>query len=291
MTLTSRTLHAPDGTAIHVRTWAPEGAPRYVVTIVHGNSDHAGRFDELARALVATGALVIGPDLRGQGKSGGPRGHVDGFERYVGDVLWVMRQTASELPPALQPEAAPWFLFGHSMGGLIALLLLVDEPRAVPLRGAVVSAPLLGIAVKVPAVKLLLGRVMARVYPRFALPVELPPSDVARDPERVAAYDADPLRSKVVTAGWFAAMNRAMERVTAGLPDVTTPLLLYVGTGDRIVDAHAAQRGFERLRQPAAHDQTLRVFEGYYHELHNEPPERRAGVLELVVGWIRDRAG
>jgi alpha-beta hydrolase superfamily lysophospholipase len=285
----SRTVSASDGTAIHVDAWAPEGTPTCVVVVAHGGAEHVGRYANLAGDLGRIGAYVFGPDHRGQGRSGGVRGHVDRFETYADDLRRVMMDVRDGLPPSHRPEAVPWFLFGHSMGGLISLTALLEHADAIPLRGAILSSPLLGLTMKVPAIKRAIGKLAAVLAPKLALPAGIPDDAICRDPDVVRRYAADPHRATVVTAAWFAAMNAAIARVEHDAARLELPLLWIVGTGDLICDHHASERIFAKLPDPAAHDQTFVAFEGYYHELHNEPEELRAPVVERIVKWVEDR--
>lgn len=286
MVYTEHTSTASDGTSLHVDVWRPETAPKFVVVIAHGGAEHAGRYAQLAGELVAQGGLVFGPDHRGLGRSAGPRGHVARFEDYAHDLHQVMREQASRGGDSERPEVLPWFLFGHSMGGLLSLIYLLEHERDFPLRGALLSSPLLGLTMKVNPVKLAVGRLAARIAPRLALPSGLPAEAVSRDPEVVRRYVADPLRVGVVTAGWFGAMNAAIARVVQHASTIALPCLWYVGTGDQICDHHATLALFRGLPKAAARDQTMREFAGYYHELHNEPAELRAPVVAMISEWI-----
>jgi alpha-beta hydrolase superfamily lysophospholipase len=283
-----QTLETPDGTRLHVERWTPDEV-RFVVAVSHGGAEHVGRYERLARELGARGGLVFGADHRGQGRSGGPKGHVDRFETYAGDLRHVMLETAAALPESARPQAVPWFLFGHSMGGLIALVYLLDRARDVPLRGGIVSAPLLGLTMKVNPIKLAVGKLAARLVPRLTLPSGIPPESICRDAEVVRRYLADERRADVVSAGWFAAMNEAITRVSHEAAGLELPMLWYLGTGDRICDRHATERVFASMTRAEARDQTLRRFDGYYHELHNEPDDLRAPVVAMLLEWIEHR--
>jgi alpha-beta hydrolase superfamily lysophospholipase len=299
-------IDAADGTPLHVERWEPEGEVRFVVVLVHGGAEHVGRYGRVARMFVEHGGLCFGPDHRGQGSSGGRKGHVASFEQYAADLGQVMQAVAAELPEAQRPDVIPWFVFGHSMGGLITLTYLLEQARApgdagqpalagrvqpLPLRGAVISSPLLEVAVKVNPLKRLLGIVMARLWPTLALPTGIPPSAICRDAAEVARYTKDPRRVGVVTAGWFGAMNRATLRVRAEVAKIELPCLWYVGTGDTICNHQTTLATFRTIPAPDAHEQSMHVFDGYYHELHNEPDELRAPVMDLVEGWVLQRAG
>lgn len=299
-----QTMQAADGTPLHVERWEPRGPVRFVVVLVHGGAEHVGRYERLAKAFGEHGGLCFGPDHRGQGKSGGRKGHLRAFEEYAADLGVVMQTMAAQLPESERPDAIPWFVFGHSMGGLITLTYLLEQARApvkddqgalpgtvqaVPLRGAIISSPLIEVAVKVHPLKRLLGNLAAKIWPTLALPTGIPPEAICRDSDEVARYSRDPRRVGVVTAGWFAAMNRATARVRAEVAKIELPCLWYVGTGDTICSHQATVAVFRSIPEPEARDHSLHCFEGYYHELHNEPPELRKPVLELVESWVLER--
>ena len=75
----------------------------------------------------------------------------------------------------------------------------------------------------------------------------------------------------------------------AEVAGVTTPLYWYVGTGDKICAHEASQEAFATLTAPEDNDQTLQAWGGYYHELHNEPPELRKPVIDSIREWIAAR--
>ena len=285
-------FRTPDGTDLYVDRWAPEGEVEFVVVVAHGGAEHVSRYAFMAERWNAQGGYVFGPDHRGQGRSGGSPGHVDGFETYAADLHALMLDTAAK-DPSLAPNRVPWFLFGHSMGGLISLTYLLDHAadggRELPLRGAIISAPLLGLTMKVPLVKRLAAKLLNLIAPRLALPAGLPPEAISRDAEEVARYVADERRITGVSARWAASMEAAIARVEAQAPKLSLPMLWYVGTGDLIWDPEVTRRVFASLPQPEQNDQTLRVFEGYYHELHNEPAELRAPIHTMIDAWMQER--
>jgi len=286
---TTRDLQTRDHTRIHVETWSPPSPPRFVVCIAHGGAEHIGRYARIAGWFAERGGLTFGADHRGQGKSGGPPGHVEHFSVYANDLAEVVTQQQDNLPENARPDAIPWFLFGHSMGGLIALTYLLDQSGRHPFSGAIISAPLLGLTMKVPPLKLKIGQIAARIAPRLTLPSGIPAASISRDPAEVDAYTRDRRRVDKVSARWFAAMNAAVARVSAEAYKLELPMLWYVGTGDLICDPGATRRVFDTLGQPAIRSQSLRTFDGYYHELHNEPELLRQPIKELLLGWIEPR--
>lgn len=278
-----RTIQASDGTEIHVTLWHPEGPPRFAVLVSHGQSEHMGRHAWLAEHLVSSGALVFGPDHRGEGRSGGPRGYVESFEVYAQDLAEVMQEVSGDLPPD-----CPRLLFCHSMGGLIGLHYLLDHGTQQRIRAAVVSAPLIQLALDVGAFKRWAAGLANWLVPKLPFPSEMPSSEVLKDPELRRLYDQDPLRTEAVTPRWFAAMKKGQARVQAETKSLTLPMFWYGGDADKVCSTPAAKALFDTLPDPEANDQSFEVLGGVLHEPHNETPEIREPIRAKAAQWLRD---
>jgi len=169
------------------------------------------------------------------------------------------------------------------MGGLIAIRRL--ERKGDGLAGAVISAPLLDVAVPVPAHKVLFAKVATRMSPRLRLDNEINPANLSRDPEVGRAYAADPLVNRKVSTKWFSEATRAMREAAEQAPKITTPILVMHGTEDRLASVDATRRVFERM---GSKDKELVIYPGFYHELFNEPEKQ--DVFERVTEWLNARA-
>lgn len=280
------------GVRLHVERWSPApGRPiRFVVVLSHGAAEHVGRYDHLAGWLVAQGGLVFGPDHRGQGLSRGLGGHIDDFSIYGDDLDEVIAAVCRDLPAAALPDEARWFLYGQGMGGLVVLTYLLDRGDDHPFAGAIVSAPLLALGMPVPAWKRRVADLLGRVWPRLRLPTGVPADAISRDPRVVTAFRGDRRRVDKVSARWFKAMHEAAARARDRAATLTLPMLWMVGSADRICDPAVTRATFEALTEADARDQTLRVFDGYAHELHNEPELLQRPVRDLLCAWIGQRA-
>src|SRR5213595_484527 len=186
------TLTAPDGTQLVYDAYEAT-APRAAVLALHGWFDHAGRWRETGERLCAAGYSAYLLDLRGHGRSGGRPGHLSRFSQLLGDLQAFRRVVR------LRTER-PQVLLGLSFGGLVALRYLETQPGDA-LAGAVLVSPWLGLAFQPRWWKVLLGRVLADLWPTLALPIDLKSADLSLDPAVGRAYDADPLVHGVMTAG------------------------------------------------------------------------------------------
>lgn len=267
-----RSLPAPDGLALLYRAWEVD-EPRGVVQIVHGLGEHGGRYAPFAELLTGRGLSCYAADLRGHGVSGGRRGHVARFAEYLDDV----ERLAAELPTGV-----PTFLFGHSLGGLIALRT-VERRGADGFAGLILSAPSLGLAGPARPWRDRAAAVLSRVAPTLDQPNGIDPDDLSHDPDAVAAYRNDPLVHDRITPRLFDEMRRAMRTAAEEAHRVSVPVLLVAPGQDRIVATPTALAVAERF----AGEVTVRAYPELYHEALNEA--QGAAVADDIAGWIEAR--
>jgi alpha-beta hydrolase superfamily lysophospholipase len=262
-----------DGVRLFERAWLPDGAAKARIVLVHGYAEHTGRYEYVGETLASAGYAVHAFDLRGHGRSEGDRVLVRSFDSYLDDVDVFLARVRPD-------NATPVFLLGHSMGGAIVALQAIE--RAPDIRGVVLSGPAIadrnGIAAWVMST-------IGRVLPRLPL-VKLDAAAVSRDPDVVRQYDEDPLvyRGRV-KAGLVAAMLDAGRRVFRGTASLSLPLLVVHGREDRLAPVAVSETLFGAV--PSS-DKTLKVYDGLYHEVFNEP--ERDDVLADVIAWLDARA-
>lgn len=263
------------GAEIFWQAWLPLGAPRAVVVIAHGVGEHSGRYGHVAARLTAAGFAAYALDHRGHGRSSGPRAVIDRMDYAVTDVDSLVTLAASD------QASRPIYLLGHSMGGAIAVAYTLRHQER--LRGLLLSSAAASIATASPAARVE-AKALAAVTPTVGI-MEIDAGLLSRDPAVVRAYRDDPLvYHGKLPAGTVAEIAAAIEGFTAELPMLRLPLLVMAGTGDRIVSPAGSRMVHDRAGSP---DRTLRVYDGLYHELFNEP-ERRV-VLGDVVAWLDAR--
>jgi acylglycerol lipase len=258
---------------IYYRHWLPEGEAKAVLLVVHGLAEHSGRYMNLVNYFLPLGYAVSAVDLPGHGRSEGAQGHVDRFTDYTDTVAAFHDMVRNRL------KDKPVFLVGHSMGGLIGALYLLDHQEE--LAGAVLSGPLVKAHGSIPAAAILAGKFFSALAPKLKL-IALEAAAVSRDPAVVKAYDNDPLvyRGKI-TARLGSEMLKAMRRIVDEASGITLPLLILQGSEDRLVDPSGTQMLYDRTTSP---DKRIILYEGLYHEVYNEPEHDR--VFKDVETWL-----
>jgi alpha-beta hydrolase superfamily lysophospholipase len=285
-----------DGVTVSYRHWLPDGEPRAAVLVVHGASEHSGRYMRLARVLTGEGYAVYAIDLRGHGRTAastgkgciGPRG-MDGVLDDVGQLAAV---AAADL------GGRPLVLFGHSMGSLVVQAFVEQRGHdlaAYALSGTMgpVDTPremLEGIRQAVDAGMAdepldLLGGVNAAFEP-----ARTSYDWLSRDPKEVDDYIEDPLCGDDVplTYGYVAAMLETTATVMA--PDGIArtprhlPVLLLTGEADPVSNGGEQVRQLERQLRGNALEVTARYYPGARHEVLNET--NRDEVHSDLIAWL-----
>ena len=272
-------VQARDGTGLFVRRWVPgDGAARGGVVITHGMGEHAGRYDHVARRLAAAGLRVHVWELRGHGRSGGARGDARDYETLLDDLAAVWEVARADA------AGGPVFLYGHSMGGQIALNFAVrDAPDA---AGLAITSPWLRLAFEPPRWKRALAGVAARVWPALAQDTDVGPEVLSRDLAFLQGMPDGRLVHQRMSARMYAGVTEGAVRGGGVGGGLEYPILLIHGTADGVTSAGATEEFFNALRSG---DKRLMLVRGGLHETHNDLC--REEVMEGVLGWVGERVG
>ncbi len=266
------TLKSHDGLDLFCQGWLPESAPKAVICLVHGLGEHSGRYAHVAETFNQAGYAVIGFDLRGHGKSGGQRGHTPSFEAFMQDIDRLFEEAERRF------SGLPRFLYGHSLGGILVLNYALR--RKPPVRGVVATSSGLRTALENQKMKVTLARVLGTLFPAGSLPSGLDPATLSRDPQVVQAYRTDPLVHDAISFGMGKSLMDAIRWAFSHASEFPVPLLLVHGTQDVL----AFPSGSQDFAALVPQNCTLKLWDGLYHETHNEP--EKAQVLEFTRQWL-----
>jgi len=258
---------------IYYQAWLPDGEVKAVLLLVHGIGEYCGRYTNIVNEFVPLGYAIYGLDHIGHGKSEGEREMVKTFDDYL-EPLSSYYKMVKEWQPG-----KTIFLFGHSLGGLIALDYLLDHQA--DFRGAIISGPAIKIPNTISPMIISIGKLLAAIAPRAGV-LALDISGLSHDPAVVKAYAEDPLVfHKKVPARLAAEMLKTMTKVTDNIGKIRLPFIVVQGSEDRLVDPAGATLLYEHA---SSIDKTMKVYEGFYHECHNEP-ERDKEFKDLEA-WL-----
>jgi len=174
----------------------------------------------------------------------------DSFSDFQQAVLGLYQRSRNAYPEM------PMFILGHSMGGLITSRFLIDHQDK--FAGALLSGPAIQTAQKPAAWQVGLIKSIAKFLPKIGL-VPVDGSMVSRDPAVVDAYN-----------------NHAHA--------IDVPLFIMHGTADQLTMPEGSQWLYETV---VSKDKTIRLYEGLYHEIFNEPEAE--SIFGDVIEWLDER--
>ncbi len=287
-----RTVLDAHGVEVFSRWW-PLDDPRGLVLIAHGASEHSGRYDRFAQALNSAGFAAVAPDHRGHGRTGaatGPGLMGAGGGQAVVDDLHELRAAAAA---TVGPDT-PTYLFGHSMGSLIALAYLTQHSAGLA-GGILCGFPAsIGDAAPIPVLPpdadaATRDQPVVGLLSNFNTPFEPARTSfdwLSRDPDEVDRYMADPFcgDSNPLTYGYLSDLFAVVAAAGDHLASIACPVLVIAGAQDPAagMGAHATTLAAALAAVDVAVDTT--VYDGARHELLNET--NRDAVTADIIDWL-----
>jgi acylglycerol lipase len=264
-----------EGGEIFVRSWGPTGHTRGVVVIVPGFNSHSGYYQKVGASLADNGFATFALDLRGRGRSDGERYFVNEIEDYAKDLDAVVKLAKS------RTSGLPVFLIGHSAGGVVSCVYALEHQAE--LSGLICES--FAFQVYAPDFALAVLKGISYIAPHAHV-LKLPNKDFSRSASAVAAMDSDPLVAhEVQPTSTVAAMVRADERLKVEFPNITLPILILHGTGDKVTRPGGSQLFYDTA---GSNDKTLKLYQGHYHDMLNDLDSEQ--VMSDILGWIEAHA-
>ncbi len=285
--------------------WEPKEEPKAILVFVHGMTDYALKYAEMAEYLVSEGILVAALDLLGHGKSAGSAEDQGYFCEQ--DPATVIVRDVHRLKKTIQAEhpGVPIYLMGHSMGSFIARNYI--ERYGTGIQGVILQG---GNATR--AMHGRLGKTIAHIIALFhgwryrsmfctvvtlgayfkAFPDEGPTGWLAKKKELVAKYEGDPQSGFIFTLNGYhtlaeltlrAGNKKLIQKVPKSLP-----IFIVSGAEDPVGEmGKGVQRMYELYKNMGFETVRLDIRPGDRHELHHE--EDRFKVYEEIKDFILSR--
>lgn len=249
--------------------------PKANIIINHGFAEHIGRYDYVAKCLVDAGYNVLRYDLRGHGKSKGPKGYIESYLDFLLDAD-AMVDLMKSINPGLET-----YMIGHSMGGLITTLYGVNYPDK--LNGQILSGAANG---KIPGANKIMAKglsIAAKLMPFKQLknPVG---AELCSVTEVVEDYIKDPFVLKSATFNFYNEFfNKATDDVINNLDKYNLPVLILHGEKDAIVPASISENLYDKI---SSENKELVIYPNLFHEIFNE--KTKDEVIDKVISWLDD---
>lgn len=264
---------------LYYRLWEP-ASPLGMLLFIHGAGEHSGQYSHIGMESSHRNIAFIAPDLRGFGKSEGKRGYIRQFKDYLDDLDELVIQLK------IQFSELPIFLFGHSLGGLVAIRYAQQFFNKV--SGVILSSPALGIRLKLPYFIKKSIDLVSLLAP--ALSVELVKWNESlrklkwlqsRLPEWTSELLKDPLATIRYTPRWFAELLHNGTKALSEVNQFHSPILCLYDRHDPIVNSDLIEQFIGSI---ASADKECSVFaKGKHQFLHD------SDVLRHIFQWLDAR--
>ena len=237
---------------------SPGEHTKAVVIMVHGLGEHIQRYSYWAELFKKEGIGFLGVDLPGHGQSQGRRGYIKNYT-ITDEMIDILLKSCSQTFPGCRV-----YLYGHSLGGGIVLDYLIRKTPKI--KGAIVTSPWLRLSFEPPKSKMILASVMKYLIPGLVQPSGLNVNHISHDVIMVEKYKNDPLVHGKISVSLFAEAMMAAKHSLAHASELKTPTLLIHGSEDMLTSPAASTEFAGKTNMVE-----LKIWEGGYHELHNEP--------------------
>jgi lysophospholipase len=270
-------LTAPDGVIIPYREWWRTDA-RAVILYLHGQGDHSGPFTAMGDLLHERLFALYAHDHRGFGLSRERRGHIPSYNRYVDDVMAMVRHAQQQNP------GRPVFLLGQSMGGHIALR---SAHRAgSEIHGVIALSPGLKLRTSPPWSLVLKTGLYALLMPLRYMPTVVDGVITTRNQLHLDRAQADEHWVNTYTARFYLETVLSLKRARREVRDIRVPTLIMHAGEDYLICPEESRRWCERIQHP---DKEFRLLEGLCHNLVAEPEMPQ--IAREIADWIDARVG
>lgn len=260
---------------IHTHRWPPpESVPVQAqgIYLLHGTGEHAARYEALAARLAAQGFRVGAHDHPGHGRSAGQRG-------LIAPPGSLATQAALQIQAfAKETDSLP-ILFGHSLGGTLAVELVLQHHMAV--SGLILSAPALAPIMRpIDQVKL---KLLTQFAPTLCLDLGYDAGRLTHDDAMKAIATSDPLNHGFKSATLVNWLINSGQRSIEKAEHLNVDTLLLIAGADPVIDSSQTRVFADRITNDIL---TVHEYDDYYHELLNETPERRERVMTNIDQWL-----
>jgi len=284
MNMDKITIKAKDGAMIRANVYYPgEGPAKGVVIVCHGFGEHSNSYGELADHLARAGFASVVFDARGHGDLPeqyvkNPKrfyGIIPGYESFLDDIDDVAVWVKQELP------GVPVSLYGHSMGGNIALNYLLKRGQS-EFASAVIESPWLGLYKEVGPFTALLSKVVGRITPNVSVRSRLEPEDITSHEPKAKEIEDDPNYHKRISLRMFSGIRDACAYAVKNAGALKLPTYLAIADNDRIVCNDAIRR----FTGGCGANVIIGRYESY-HAIHSD--RNGARFYEDVITFLNDQ--
>ena len=259
---------------IFLRSWLSNNDPIYNIIIIHGLGEHSGRYKEFASFFIKKNIGVFSFDLIGHGKSDGLKGHISNIKDFTDSIEEVLIQVRKRF------INTPIIIFGHSLGGCLALNYLIER-KSKEISLAIISSAWIETEIQIPKYLLIIQKVIHILFPKVRLSNRLDTKDLSKDIKIIDKYKNDPLVHDRISLNLLSEINKTIEKIKNKDYNIEIPVLIIHGKKDKIISYKGSELISKKIK-----DSKLKLYDNVYHEPHND--NERKEILEYYYDFIKN---
>lgn len=265
-----------NSTKLFGQAWALKN-PIANVYFIHGFGEHSSRYHAEAARLNAAGFSLYTYDQRGHGQSEGLRGYISSFDNLIEDCDRFINQTWD--------DNLPGFIFGHSVGALVAVNFIIDKKfDKTNFKGLVTTGAAMKISRDIAPLLQKLSGIIGTILPKLRT-VKIDSSFISRDPSEIEKYDTDPLILRDPTyARTGSELIKIMKKMGDKFPNFHHPVLIMHGKADKLIEPEGSELFYNKAK---SEDKELVMFEKSYHEITRDYDKDK--VMSKMISWLKEK--
>lgn len=264
-------LITKDQLSLFYREWKVEEEIANVV-LVHGYTDHSGRYKKVAGHFIEKKINFFAFDLRGHGQSEGERTSINSFHEYIDDLKEFINHLDLKKPV---------YLLGHSMGGLISVNYLLNQPNF-SVKGLILSAPALIQNASVSPFKIKMVMLLSKVYSKKRSKFKIDSNSLSNEKEVIDEYNNDPyVFNQGAKWNFLGELMKAMNSIPALISKFNLPVIIFHDSNDKLSNPKGSKFLIENCSSKI---KSLEIIENKGHELLQS-----SGNIEItkkMISWI-----
>ena len=259
-----------------------------VLIAVHGLGDHSGRFETLARRVIALSQsriAVMAFDLPAHGRSPGKPGTLTKFKPLLADIGSVRRAVRDRLGDV------PQVLLGHSMGGNLAINYALRQhafhasssgvrSNVDPLHGLILAAPMLLPPEPLPRPLIFAAWLTGHLLPFLKFSNALDPEKLTSDPAEMEKIRSDRAMHSRITLYLATQLISQGRWAVDHARDIDVPTLVMYGEQDSMIDRGACDNVAIRIGKLASRIAWADTKHDLFHDV------RREEIFAALARWL-----
>lgn len=270
-------IKSSDGLKLFYRNWLPGNESKGQIFLIHGYSEHSGRYHSWAEKFISEGFEVYALDLRGHGHSEGRRGHTPSYSQMLDDIKEFIKNFKSK-------DKIPAILYGQSMGGNLVLNYSISVGNGID--GIIATSPWLKLSKEPKSFIILFVRILRKIFPGLIRKAGFDINCLSHDKKVIEEYNKDPFTHQKISYNLFFVVRKAGIYAIEHASEMEVPTLLMHGTKD-MVTSYGASREFTYNANAAGKDIQFISWKGLYHELHHEREKEK--VFATIKRWLKSK--